>query len=104
MFYLVIFLVYTSNGGVEDYSCAFCLFIFLYYISSGGVEDYYCVLHLFIFLDYASSGGVEDYSCVFYLFCLMRLVCALLILNLDLKFKQPAKKVFKVSQKKNLKL
>jgi len=48
-----------------------------------------------VIIDYASRGGVEDYAPVFYLYCAMRLVCALLILKLDLKFKQPAKKVFK---------
>jgi len=49
-----------------------------------------------IIIDHMSNlHGTEDYSSVFYLFCGMRLICALLILKLDLKFKPPAKKVFK---------
>merc|ERR1712073_103545 len=47
-------------------------------------------------IDMASeSTGRENYAPVFWTFFGMRLICALLILKLNLSFKQPAKKVFK---------
>ena len=48
-------------------------------------------------IDMASqSAGQEDYQPIFYTFFIMRLICAVLILKLNLSFKKPAKKVFKV--------
>ena len=47
-------------------------------------------------IDYASElNHSEDYSPVFYTFFVMRAICALLILKLDLAFKPPTKKLFK---------
>eukprot|EP00092_Neocalanus_flemingeri_P040495 GFUD01044100.1.p1 GENE.GFUD01044100.1~~GFUD01044100.1.p1 ORF type:complete len:708 (+),score=166.26 GFUD01044100.1:153-2276(+) len=47
-------------------------------------------------IDMASSAsGTANYAPVFYIFFVMRIICALLILKLNLSFKQPAKKVFK---------
>jgi len=47
-------------------------------------------------IDMASkSTGRENYAPVFWTFFAMRLICAALILKLNLSFKQPAKKVFK---------
>lgn len=47
-------------------------------------------------IDMASqSTGSENYAPVFWTFFAMRTVCAILILKLNLSFKQPAKKVFK---------
>jgi len=47
-------------------------------------------------IDMASqASGEENYQPIFYSFCAMRIICALLILNLNLSFKKPAKKVFK---------
>ena len=54
-------------------------------------------------LDMASkSSGKENYEPIFYLFFVMRLISALLILKLNLSFKKPAKKVFKVRIKQKL--
>merc|ERR1719430_629300 len=47
-------------------------------------------------IDMAStSSGTENYAPVFWIFFIMRLICAGLILKLNLSFKKPAKKVFK---------
>lgn len=47
-------------------------------------------------IDMASqSTGSENYAPVFWTFFVMRTICAILILKLNLSFKQPAKKVFK---------
>ena len=52
-------------------------------------------------LDMASSdSGKENYEPIFYLFFVMRFISALLILKLNLSFKKPAKKVFKVRTNK----
>ena len=48
-------------------------------------------------IDMASSAtGTENYEPIFYTFFIMRLISAALILKLNLSFKKPAKKVFKV--------
>ena len=47
----------------------------------------------------SSSSGKENYEPIFYLFFVMRFISALLILKLNLSFKKPAKKVFKVRTK-----
>ena len=48
-------------------------------------------------IDMASSAsGGENYAPVFYTFFIMRIISALLILKLNLSFKKPAKKIFKV--------
>ena len=48
-------------------------------------------------IDMASSAsGGENYAPVFYMFFIMRMICSLLILKLNLSFKKPAKKIFKV--------
>ena len=44
----------------------------------------------------SQASGEENYQPIFYTFCVMRIFCSLLILNLNLSFKKPAKKVFKV--------
>merc|ERR1719300_330272 len=47
-------------------------------------------------IDMASqASGEENYQPIFYTFCVMRIFCSLLILNLNLSFKKPAKKIFK---------
>jgi len=47
-------------------------------------------------IDMASSAsGAPNYAPVFYTFFVMRIICALLILKLNLSFKKPAKRVFK---------
>ena len=49
-------------------------------------------------IDMASSAsGGENYAPVFYMFFIMRMICSLLILKLNLSFKKPAKKIFKVN-------
>ena len=49
-------------------------------------------------IDMASSAsGTDNYAPVFYIFFVMRIICALLILKLNLSFKQPAKRIFKVT-------
>ena len=49
-------------------------------------------------IDMASSAsGSENYAPVFYIFFFMRIISALLILKLNLSFKKPAKKIFKVN-------
>ena len=51
-------------------------------------------------IDMASSAtGEENYAPVFYMFFIMRMICSLLILKLNLSFKKPAKKMFKVKTK-----
>ena len=51
-------------------------------------------------IDMASSAsGGENYAPVFYMFFIMRMICSLLILKLNLSFKKPAKKIFKVKTK-----
>ena len=51
-------------------------------------------------IDMASSAtGTENYEPIFYTFFIMRLISAALILKLNLSFKKPAKKVFKVKIK-----
>ena len=48
-------------------------------------------------IDMASTAsGEENYAPVFYIFFFMRTISALLILKLNLSFKKPAKKIFKV--------
>ena len=48
-------------------------------------------------IDMASqASGTENYEPIFYIFFVMRLISAALILKLNLSFKKPAKKVFKV--------
>lgn len=50
-------------------------------------------------IDMASSAsGTENYEPIFYTFFIMRLISAALILKLNLSFKKPAKKVFKVNK------
>ena len=44
----------------------------------------------------SSATGTENYEPIFYTFFIMRLISAALILKLNLSFKKPAKKVFKV--------
>ena len=52
-------------------------------------------------IDMASqASGTENYAPVFYIFFVMRMICAALILKLNLSFKKPAKKVFKVINQK----
>jgi len=47
-------------------------------------------------IDMASTAsGYDNYAPVFYIFFVMRIICALLILKLNLSFKQPAKRIFK---------
>ena len=49
-------------------------------------------------IDMASqASGTENYEPIFYIFFVMRLISAALILKLNLSFKKPAKKVFKVT-------
>ena len=50
----------------------------------------------------SQASGEENYQPIFYTFCVMRIFCSLLILNLNLSFKKPAKKVFKVMCNVNL--
>ena len=48
-------------------------------------------------IDMASSAsGAENYAPIFYMFFIMRMMTSLLILKLNLSFKKPAKKIFKV--------
>jgi len=47
-------------------------------------------------IDMASSAsGTENYAPVFYIFFAMRIICALLVLKLNLSFKKPAERIFK---------